>query len=237
MFESCVNGFEVVSAGLDEESRTLDLYESGSVLRALFQLLHSTLAPFVPPKSALTERDFTRIQGTFPEATVPFPLLPALFALADKYALSQDIVRALRSHLAAYASAFPLQVYGCAVTFGLDEVAGEASAHLLHPPLTSYTADEIKVIPTAEAYHELVLLHERRIQKLKEVLGDEQIFPYGYGECKWHAQSAKTLWQQRKTVVMSKIQAGETMRHVPTSSLSVFIIICPKQPTWRPRWL
>ena len=207
MFESCDSGFEVVSAGLDEESRTLELHESASVLDALCRLLHAAPPPFVPSPSE--DYDFTRIQETIPDTAIPLPVLPALFVLADKYSLSQDIARSLRSHLAAHASAFPLEVYGCAVKFGLDEIAGEASTHLLHPPLTSYTPDEIKVIPTAEAYHRLALLHEIRIRKLREVLENEEVFPHGYGECRRHAQRMESVWRQRKNVVMNKIQAGE----------------------------
>lgn len=206
MFVSCDSGFQMVNTVLDEENRTLDLYEPSTELKALFHLLHAPPAPFVAPPPS---QDFTRIEETMPDATIPCPLLPALFVLADKYALSQDIVQTLRSHLAAYASTFPLQVYGCAVGLGLDTIAAEASAHLLHPPLTSYTPGEIKAIPTAEAYHQLALLHEMRIKKLGEVLENEDIFPHGYGQCNKHAQRAKFLWRQRKTVVISKIQAGE----------------------------
>lgn len=216
MFVSCDGGFQLVSTTLDEENRTLNLYESGSVLDALFQLLHSTPAPFEPPPPPT---DFTRIQETIPEAAIPCPLLPALFALADKYALSQEIVQTLQSHLSAYASTFPLQVYGCAVGFGMPDIAVEASAHLLHPPLTSYTPEEIKIIPTAQAYHRLVLLHELRIRKLGEVLEHEEIFPHGYGECGRHAERTKSLWLRRKATTMSKIQAGESQATYRTAGV------------------
>lgn len=198
----------MVNTVLDEENETLDLYEPATVLDALFQLLHAPPAIFVPPPTS-TSRDFTRIQETIPVATIPCPLLPALFVLADKYALSEEVVNVLKSHLAAYASTSPLQVYGCAVELGFQGIAAKASKHLLHPPLTSYTPEEIKVIPTAEAYHKLVLLHEMRIKRLGEVLAAEDIFPHGYGECSRHAHKAKSLWRQRKGVVVSQIQAGE----------------------------
>lgn len=206
MFSCCDAGFQMINV-FDEETQTLDLQESAVALNALFSLLHSPPPLFVAPPPAL--KDFTRILETVPEATIPCPLLPALFVLADKYALSRELVQILKSHLAACASTFPLSVYGCAVGRGLNEVAAEASAHLLHPPLTSYTPEEIKIIPTAEAYHQLVLLHDFRIKQLGKVLVNEEIFPHGYGECSRHAQRTKSIWQQRKTVVSSKIQAGE----------------------------
>ncbi|PSR71272.1 hypothetical protein PHLCEN_2v12786 [Hermanssonia centrifuga] len=159
----------------------------------------------------LPEKDFGRIQEIIPEATIPFPLLPSLYRLADKYAFSQDIMQALHSHLGAYVSMYPLRVYGYASELGLDKVAAKASTHLLHPPLTSYSTEEMKAIPTAEAYHKLALLHEFRTRKIRETLMNEEVFPHGYGECSRHAQRTKDLWKTRKHVVYNQIQAGETL--------------------------
>ncbi|EKM60868.1 uncharacterized protein PHACADRAFT_247071 [Phanerochaete carnosa HHB-10118-sp] len=112
------------------------------------------------------------------------------------------------SHLAAYASTYPLRVYGMAVGMGSDVIAAKTSKYLLHPPLTSYSTSEIKCIPTAEAYHRLALLHEHRIKRLREMLIDEKIFPQGYGECKKHTQRTKTLWGVKQAMVSGQIAAA-----------------------------
>ncbi|THH02503.1 hypothetical protein EW026_g381 [Hermanssonia centrifuga] len=103
---------------------------------------------------------------------------------------------------------YPLRVYGYASELGLDKVAAKASTHLLHPPLTSYSTEEMKAIPTAEAYHKLALLHEFRTRKIRETLMNEEVFPHGYGECSRHAQRTKDLWKTRKHVVYNQIQAA-----------------------------
>ena len=186
----------------------MDLQESAAQLNILFHVLHHLPDAFVPPESDKA-KDFTRIQTSVPEHAIPFPLMPALFNLADKYAFSQELTERLYSHLAAYTSTYPLRVYGLAVGLGLDKIAAKASMYLLHPPLASYSTEEMRVIPTAEAYHKLVLLHDFRIRRLKEILIEAEIFPHGYGECSRHASRANTLWANRKDQIVNKIQAGQ----------------------------
>ncbi|KAI0702476.1 hypothetical protein BC835DRAFT_1320873 [Cytidiella melzeri] len=207
MFSCCDAGFYMVNT-LDEDNKTLELHESAVVLNTLFQLLHSPPAPFVA-SPAEESQDFTRVwEHKISEATIPWPLLPSMFVLADKYALSREVTGVLRSHLAAYASVFPLQVYGTACTLGFSDIAAEASAHLLHPPLSKYGPEEIKVIPTAEAYHQLVLLHDFRVKRLSDILGNEEVFPHGYGECSRHSQRTKIAWEGRKQAISSQIKAA-----------------------------
>lgn len=207
MFSCCDAGY--VLHDFDPDGRMLELNEPTVALDALFKLLHSPPEPFKaesPPEGA----DFTRVVETIPKATVPYPLLPALFKLADKYALSKRIVHSLHTHLASYASERPLQVYGQAVILGLDEVAAKASEHLLHPPLTRYAPEEVRVVPT-EAYQKLLLLHARRIKMLSEILQAEEIFPHGYGQCPRHAARTKAVWETMKHNIAERIEAGESL--------------------------
>lgn len=208
MFQCCDSGY--VLGDLDEEAGTLDLHESPTALNLLFHLLHNTPEPYVPvaePSDA--KDDYVHIRQTVPVAAIPFPLLPTLFSLADKYVVTQPIMDVCYSHLSAYASTYPLRVYGMAVGMGLTRIAEKTSKYLLHPPLTSYTTEEIKVIPSAEAYHKLVLLHEYRIKRLRELLQGEHIFPQRYGECSKHTQKTKVLWESRKKDIDPQIGAGE----------------------------
>ena len=217
MFSCCDAGY--VLHDYDPDSHTLDLTESAVALDSLFRLLHSPPKRFeAPPRKR--DSDFTRVVETVPEATIPWPLLPSLFRLADKYNLSERILQSLHSHLGAYASVFPLQVYGYAVGLGLDEIAAKTSKHLLHPPLMSYTPEELRVIPTAEAYQKLLLLHDYRIKKLTEMLLNEEIFPHGYGECPRHVQHTKALWQSRKEKILGRIEAGEPHAHARRQTYS-----------------
>ncbi|GJE87777.1 hypothetical protein PsYK624_038600 [Phanerochaete sordida] len=192
--------------------RVLELQESAPSLSLLFQLLHNTPEPYVPPDADkpvhVEAHDYVHIQQRVPAHAIPFPLLPTLFVLADKYACAPAVMQACFSHLAAYASTHPLRVYGMAVGMGHAAIAAKASKFLLHPPLTSYTTDEIKSIPTAEAYHRLVLLHEHRIKRLREILIDEPIFPQRYGECSKHTARTKRHWEARKGLVIPRVAAA-----------------------------
>lgn len=197
MFQCCDAGY--VLGEVDDARGVLDLHEPAPLLALLLRLLH---APPAPPPADLDDVHV-------PAGAIPFPLLPALLALADKYALARTLRDACVAHLGAHASSHPLRVYGMAVDLGEPALAARASAFLLHPPLGTYTAAEIRAIPTAEAYHRLVLLHAHRITRVREILDGEQIFPQRYGECTWHTQRTKALWQARKKVVMNKVEAGE----------------------------
>ena len=103
MFQCCDSGYVV--GDLDEEAGTLDLHESPAALNMLFHLLHNTPEPYVPaPESLDVHEDYIHIRQTVPVSAIPFPLLPSLFSLADKYALIRSIVDICHSHLLAYAS-------------------------------------------------------------------------------------------------------------------------------------
>ena len=208
MFSCCESGY--VLGELDEDARTLDLDESAERLSMLLHLLHDPPAPYVEVPVPKSERDFTRVQGTLPNASaIPFPLLPTLLSLADKYVLSDAIVHVLHSHLGAYASTHPLRVYGYASTLGLDALAARTSAFLLDPPLSAHSTQDVSALPNAQAYHKLVQLHEYRVKALGEVLMGEEIFPYEYGKCPRHGAKTQAVWEERKKVISGRIKAGE----------------------------
>ena len=208
MFVCCDSGYVVDM--LDEDAATLDLDESSEKLGMLFHLLHALPEPYQEEPEPQSERDYTRIKSALPkEAAIPFPILPTLLSLADKYALSETVQHVLHTHLAAYASTYPLRVYGYATSLGLETIAARTSAFLLDPPLSSHAARDVNVIPSAEAYHKLVQLHDYRIRKLGEVLMGEEIFPHGYGKCPRHGAKTQEVWEGRKKVVIGKIRAGE----------------------------
>ncbi|KAG2368180.1 hypothetical protein BDR07DRAFT_1391450 [Suillus spraguei] len=139
---------------------------------------------------------------------IPFPVLPSMLYLADKYGLPEAITCSLHLHVQANASMNPLPVYAYATAHNLPKIAAEASAHLLHPPLSSYTKEDIQIIPTLTAYHELLRLHEYRKYKLRDILLNEDIFPHGYGTCPVHKQWATQLWEQKRVYLATQIEAA-----------------------------
>jgi len=128
--------------------------------------------------------------------------------LVDKYALSERVQKSLLAHLSSHVAGYPLKVYGYATEHGLRDLAVEASLHLLHPPLSFYSPNDLKVIPVPEAWHELVLLHEVRIRGLRKLLLAEEIFPHGYRECSSHREKTKSLWKKRKNEIILKVEAA-----------------------------
>ena len=208
MFSCC--GADELEGNVHVE-QTLDLDESTETLSALLRLLHE---PPPPPVLLTVAKDVEkfetqiRVQKYDASTVVPFPLLPLLFTLADKYALDDSIASSLRAHLLANAPINPLLVYGFATLHGLDDIADQTSKYLIHPPLWSYTLDEIRVVPDVQAYHKLVLLHEFRIRRLREIALAEEVFPHGYGECATHKQTTTAVWQRTQKSVALKIEAG-----------------------------
>ncbi|KZP32216.1 hypothetical protein FIBSPDRAFT_925191 [Athelia psychrophila] len=200
MFDCCEGG-----STLDE---VLDLEESADTLSILLSLLHTKIDPpeHIPnPKPYGTA---IRAEQYEPGSVIPFPLLPTMLRLVDKYALSETVQRSLLAHLSCHTAAYPLEVYGYATEHGLRDLAADASMHLLHPPLSSYSPNDLKVIPVPEAWHELVLLHEVRIRGLRRLLLAEEIFPCGYGQCSSHKDKTLSLWKQRKNEIILRVEAA-----------------------------
>lgn len=194
----------------DDTDQVLDLDEPADALEILLSLLHSPPSlPLHIKEPASNKYASTIFWPRFESGSViPFPLLPRMIELADKYALPESLSQALLAHISAHASAYPLQIYSFAVERGLDSLAVEASKYLLAPSLSAYSPTNIKTIPTPEAWHRLVLLHDIRIRGLTHILLGEEIFPHGYGTCSTHKDRVLSLWNQKKMDIVLKIEAG-----------------------------
>lgn len=206
------------------QEAVLDLDETEHVLATLFRLIQQ---PPDPPPTV--NSDGTRPRFNFDtDSIIPFPVLPSMLQLADKYGLPESITCSLHLHVQANASTNPLPVYAYATTHGLPKIAAEASAHLLHPPLSSYTKEDIQIIPTVTAYHELLRLHEYRKYRLRDILLNEDIFPHGYGACPVHKQWAIQLWEQKRVHLATQIEAGieimcASQSHLLTDEIQLLI--------------
>ena len=193
-------------------TQVLELDESASTLRLLLRLLHFPPPPPSLDQSARQTRRMGKPASLYQGALIPFPLLPDMLRLTDKYDLSEPLRRTFHSHLFANASIHPLEVYGFAVRNRLDDVAAEASAYLLHPPLSTYSKDQIALIPSVSAYHDLVRLHSYRVQQLKLILLREDIFPFGYGVCVAHQENTTRAWNDSRMLLATQIEAGKMSR-------------------------
>jgi len=213
MFECCDSEYVLPTPGLGDidANNHLDLNEDAPTLNMLFYFLHNPPEPYVAEPIKKDLKNYTRIpQQGIPESSIPFPLLPGLIRLSDKYQLNESLIQTLHSHLGAYASSYPLRVYGYATELNMEGVASKASMYLLERPLTNYTPEEMEVIPTAAALHKLYLLHDFRIRRLREVLKDEPLFPHDYGKCTkmGHAQRALGRWEELKRESYILIEAA-----------------------------
>ncbi|KAG1755037.1 uncharacterized protein EDB91DRAFT_1042289 [Suillus paluster] len=207
MFACCDQGLELVGDKKDQlgsQEAVLDLDETEHALATLFRLIQH---PPAPPAMENSEGTRPRFRPDT-DSVIPFPVLPFMLHLADKYGLPETIVYSLQLHVQANASTNPLPVYAYATAHNLPKIAAEASAHLLHPPLSSYTKEDIQIIPTVTAYHELLRLHEYRKFRLRDILLNEDIFPHGYGACPSHAQYATQLWEQKRVYLATQIEAA-----------------------------
>jgi hypothetical protein len=202
MFDCCDSGFAMSTA--NDADRVLDLDEQSDVLSILFGLLHT------PP--TLLERKQAGVENPNSSniaALIPFPLLPRMLQLADKYVLSENLQHSLLAQMSAHVPAYPLEVYAFATMRGLRPLAIEASKHLLHPRISVYSPKDISILPSPEAWHKLVLLHDIRIRGLRDILLGEDIFPHGYGTCSSHKDKTVTLWERRKMDIILRVEAGK----------------------------
>jgi hypothetical protein len=178
MFSCCSDGSTVPTPSREG---VVDLHEPAGILVVLLRLLH-----YPPPPPALEPSEGTQppVSGYLPKkrydpaSVIPLPILfSLLYRLVDKYALPDSTTESLNVHLIAHAPAFPLPVYGFACSHGMDYIASEATQYLM--PIASYREAEIKDIPTVEAYHKIVSLQDLRLNVLRTLLLEEDIFPHG----------------------------------------------------------
>ncbi|KAG1721599.1 hypothetical protein EDB19DRAFT_1577635, partial [Suillus lakei] len=141
-------------------------------------------------------------------SVILFPVLPSMIQLADKYGLLKKIICSLHLHVQVNAAMNPLLVYAYATTHNLPKIAAAASTHLLYPPLSSYSKEDIQIIPTVTAYHELLRFHKYQKYRLQHILLNEDIFLHGYGTCPVHKQWATQLWEHKLVYLATQIEAG-----------------------------
>jgi len=195
------------------QQQSMDIDERADILSILLHLLHMPLQIHdsgFAPSSPDSYTSFTDLPAVDSNAAIPLPVLPGLLKLVDKYELIPEVVNVMQSHLAAYVSTFPMKVYCYALQQGWKALAGEASAYLLHPPMYTYDEEDIQEMPSAVAYHRLVILQEYRRTRLVGILRSEAVFPHGYGECPslMHTRNTTTAWENRKAELVNKINAG-----------------------------
>ena len=188
----------------EDSDQIMDLSEGAEALTVLLRLLHDPPQTYDPPTTSATAKAH--------EDAIPLPILRIAFDLSDKYMLAPELSAALHTHLAAHATTSPLKVYGYATALGLDKLASLASEHLLHPPVASYTLEEISVVPTVAALHDLVVLQGLREPRLRDVLLREPLFPHSYGMCASHGKRVIASWEERKKALAPKVRAGEIDR-------------------------
>ncbi|KIM28982.1 hypothetical protein M408DRAFT_329026 [Serendipita vermifera MAFF 305830] len=198
-----------------DETR-MDMPESSDVLQMLFRVLHEAPVP-LPSATEMSKweklpdyykEDRIRAGSGPPistESAVPLPLLRRLFGLADKYALKEELLSTLYSHLVAHAFDQPLQVYALATALEADDVAAFASTQLHSPPLESYSPEQLEILPSVKSLQVLYILHAQRTQALRKIVAEELLFPHGYGKCtsRGHADRAEEAWRKRKRYLLS----------------------------------
>ncbi|PFH49231.1 hypothetical protein AMATHDRAFT_148184 [Amanita thiersii Skay4041] len=199
MFDCCDPGN--LESGI---TQSVHLHEPSQTLVVLLRLLHD---PPNPPVEEAHEADSSvtsQLPRKYydPSTVIPLPLITTtIFGLVEKYVLSETIIDTLWSHIAAHVATDPLQVYGFATLHGMDHIASKASQYLM--PLASYRTDEVKIIPSVEAYHNLIRLQDLRAKTLKTFLLSEELFPHGYGKCSAHHIYATAAWDaQRKALAI-----------------------------------
>ncbi|KAF8640987.1 hypothetical protein AX17_000632 [Amanita inopinata Kibby_2008] len=189
--------------------QTLDLHESSQVIIALLRLLHEPLGrPIEEPSEAdsFISSQLHRTRYNL-STVVPLPLITTMiYELVDKYALSETMVDTLWLHVEAHAATDPLQVYAFATLHGMHRTASNASQYMA--PLASYRSDQVKAIPTLEAYHKLVQLQDLRLKGLKKLLLSEDLFPHGYGKCSVHHVRATTIWDAQRKALAIRVDTG-----------------------------
>ncbi|KAF7306637.1 hypothetical protein MIND_00455100 [Mycena indigotica] len=199
--------FSCCDASNDDSSQVLELSEKEAELAILLRLLHT---PPDPPVEFIrlprTEKVKTHLPIRYDLSTaIPLPIIRLMRALADKYAIEASILKHLEPHLVAHAPEHALEVYSTAVSLGMPLVVNEASQYIL--PLSWYSQDEIKLIPTAISYHNIHRLQTFRVKALQDILLREPLFPHGYGTCPNHDDAA-AIWERTALILSRKIESN-----------------------------
>ncbi|TFK20157.1 hypothetical protein FA15DRAFT_140849 [Coprinopsis marcescibilis] len=200
MFSLCEPGTADASAVRVPED-TVDLDEPSETLTILLTLLHN------PPDAPVETTTDPYKKEYDPATVIPLPLLESvILRLIDKYALEEAIVRSLEIHLQAHGPTHGLKVHCIALAHDRIHAANLASQYIL--PIAQYTKEEVKYIPTVQAYHNIVRFQDFRVKALRDLVLNEDIFPHGYGECSVHRDRTLTAWDTRRRGLLARIETG-----------------------------
>ncbi|KAH7340986.1 hypothetical protein B0J17DRAFT_627266 [Rhizoctonia solani] len=204
--------FNETSSVSENQLPIVEIDERYEILVLLVNLLESP--PQFPPATATSCLPSSAVPSNsdLPGSVLPWPLVTTLLDAADKFDFTDDILALLHAHLRSHASSHPLPVYALASRLGLSSIKSHASSFLLHPPMHQYSISEIKLLPSTTSYHLLLILQSRRLESLKEILGNEMLFPHDYGACSKHGTaSAKLVWEARKALVLTHVDASSSI--------------------------
>ncbi|EAU93450.2 hypothetical protein CC1G_04429 [Coprinopsis cinerea okayama7 len=190
---------------LNKAPPVVDLDESADTLTILLKLLHD---PPKPPVEISTD-PYTYQKKYDTSTVIPLPLLElVILKLIDKYLFDEEIVKGLEAHLLAHAPENGLRVYGIAMAHYRADVANIVTQYLL--PLAKYSKEEVKAwIPSVEAFHDILRFQDFRVQALRDLVLNEDIFPHGYGECSAHRDSTRSAWDTRRKSLLARIETGQ----------------------------
>ncbi|KAJ7071529.1 hypothetical protein C8F01DRAFT_974322 [Mycena amicta] len=199
--------FACCDASADDSFNEVLVSEKEAELSILLRLLHTP--PEAPVRFVLHPRS-EKVKTHLPvrydsTTTIPLPVLRLILSLADKYAVESHLLKILEQHLVAHAPEHALEVYSLALNFEMPMVATEASQYIL--PLSWYSGDEVKRIPTVLGYHNIHRLQTFRVKALQEILVHEELFPHGYGTCPSHDDAA-AIWKRTAIILARKIESN-----------------------------
>jgi hypothetical protein len=229
------------------QEECIELLETSHTISLLLTVVHSPPITF-PPRERVKfevgkpEPDVRREIADFPSppGLLPFEnIRELLHPLAQKYTLANELVKALKSHLALHMVRYPLDVYvlACGLMVGVDEqveemkqLASDASQYLHSPTLSTFALSTVRKFPTAESFATLLRLQMFRIERLKRVLRDTKntVFPFDYNMCKDHGAMTRKLWEARKKTLEAELDAGTDLALQMGNTVSPAVRHCDK---------
>lgn len=214
------------SGDADPREPSVELLETSHTISLLLMVIHSppvTFPPREPVKFVVGKPEANirqEVAGSPPPGLLPFESVRELsYPLAQKYAFTDKLIRALKSHLALYMVRYPLDVYtlACRLRFEVDgqsdemaQLASDTSQYLHSPTLTSLPLSATRKFPTAESFATLLRLQMFRMERLQQVLQDTKntVFPFDYNMCKDHGTMTRKVWEAKKKTLEGELDAG-----------------------------
>ncbi|KZT52754.1 hypothetical protein CALCODRAFT_441119 [Calocera cornea HHB12733] len=191
------------------DSPVIDLLEPSGTLLQLLQFIHYPPSPYSAEDTPL-----------------PVETISSLLTLADKYQFKTHFLDTIHTHLSAHIAWFPMQVYVLATRCDIPDMADQATAYLHRPPLSKWPESIIKALPSAQAYHTVLRLQAHRMEKFREILLAEDIFPHGYGNCLLHGPATAKLWERARRTIATRLDAGSDVGEEMQQSLLTSVAQC-----------